>query len=48
MALRASKRDPAALLPLSPIAAQILLALADGTVKDLSMKWFKVDVSPAE
>ncbi|MBB5043593.1 transporter substrate-binding domain-containing protein [Shinella fusca] len=23
-------------------------ALADGTVKDLSMKWFKVDVSPAE
>jgi octopine/nopaline transport system substrate-binding protein len=24
----------------------IKAALADGTIKDLSMKWFKVDVSP--
>jgi octopine/nopaline transport system substrate-binding protein len=29
-------------------SAAIKSALADGTVKNLSMKWFKTDVSPQE
>ena len=30
------------------LSEAIKSALADGTVKELSMKWFKVDVSPQE